>query len=316
VVGLALVAVGLGALARWSGAPAPSLSLPADPPPARQAGPVVIMAAGDIACDPRDTRFRSGAGTAQGCHMRATAELLTAREPDAVLALGDLQYGTGGMADYQVSFGPTWGRARAITRPVLGDDDYENADASGYFEYFGAAAGRSETGWYSFDLGSWHLIALNSNCSRVGGCAAGSPQERWLKADLAAHPNQCTLAFWHHPRFGSTAAGVDDSLLAFWRALHDAGAELVLNGHNHFYERLAPQAPSGRRDRTRGIRQFIVGTGGEQHHRPSAAAPNSEVRDHTTFGVLELTLRSDGYDWEFAPEAGGTFSDSGSGTCH
>ena len=316
MVGLALVAVGLGVFAWSSGEPAPGLPLATDPPPARPGGPVVIMAAGDIACDPRDTRFRSGAGTAQGCHMRATAELLTAQEPDAVLALGDLQYGTGGMADYQASFGPTWGRARAITRPVPGDDDYENADGSGYFGYFGAAAGQPKTGWYSFDLGSWHLIALNSNCHRVGGCEAGSPQERWLQADLAAHRNRCTLAFWHHPRFASSEAGVDGSLLAFWRDLHAAGAELVVNGQNHFYERFAPQDPAGRRDRSRGIRQFIVGTGGQQHHPISLAAPNSEVRNHTTFGVLQLTLGRGGYAWEFVPEAGGAFSDSGRGTCH
>jgi acid phosphatase type 7 len=304
---------GAGALAGWPGEAARDSAPQAGPAP--PASPV-IAAAGDIACDPRDSRFRDGAGTAQGCHMRATAELLTQRRPDAVLTLGDIQYGVGGMADYRASYGPTWGRVKAITRPAPGDNDYDDADAASYFGYFGAAAGRPGEGWYSFDLGSWHLIALNSNCHRVGGCAAGSPQERWLKADLAAHRNRCTLAFWHHPRFGSNEAGVDKSLLAFWRDLHDAGAELVLNGHNHFYERFAPQDPAGRRDPARGIREFIVGTGGEQHHPVSPAAPNSQVRDHTSFGVLELTLRPDGYDWEFIPEAGGAFADSGSGTCH
>jgi hypothetical protein len=315
VVALALAAAAAAVLARWPGDPPSSITSPADLAPAPDADPV-IAAAGDIACDPLDSRFRDGTGTAQGCHMQATGELLGDRRPGAVLALGDVQYGGRGPVDYWASYDPAWGQARAVTRPVPGDDDYDNADASGYFEYFGAAAGQPGKGWYSFDLGSWHLIGLNSNCHRVGGCEAGSPQERWLRADLAAHRNRCTLAFWHHPRFGSNEAGVDASLLAFWRDLHAAGVELVLNGHNHFYERFAPQDPAGRRDRSRGIRQFIVGTGGQQHHPVASAAPNSEVRNHTTFGVLQLTLRPGGYAWEFAPEAGGTFSDSGRGTCH
>jgi hypothetical protein len=303
------------ALAGWPRQPPASVLSQAHPAPAPATGPVVV-AAGDIACDPLDPRFRDGGGTAQGCHMRATGELLGDRRPGAVLALGDLQYGARGLADYRASYAPAWGQARAVTRPVPGDEDYDNADAAGYFGYFGAAAGRPRQGWYSFDLGGWHLVALNSNCHRVGGCAAGSPQERWLRADLAAHRTRCTLAFWHHPRFGSNDAGVDASLLAFWRDLYAAGAELVLNGHNHFYERFAPQDPAGRPDRSRGIREFIVGTGGQQHHPISAPAPNSQRRDHTSFGVLQLTLRPGGYDWEFVPETGGAFSDSGSGTCH
>lgn len=316
MAGLVLAAAAVAALTRWSGGDPPlSVTSPADLAPASEADPVVA-AAGDIACDSLDSRFRDGAGTAQGCHMRATGELLGDRRPRAVLALGDVQYGGRGLADYRASYGPAWGRARAVTRPVPGDEDYDNAGASGYFGYFGAAAGQPGKGWYSFDLGGWHLIGLNSSCHRVGGCAAGSPQERWLRADLAAHRNRCTLAFWHYPRFASSDAGVDPSLLAFWRDLYAAGAELVLNGHNHFYERFAPQDPAGRRDRSGGIRQFIVGTGGQQHHPLSSAAPNSEVRDNTTFGVLRLTLRRGGYDWEFVPEAGGAFSDSGRGTCH
>lgn len=303
----ALTGIGLTVLANGS---SPVLTTPTRPPIP------ILAAAGDIACDPKDPRFNHGNGQARACHMRQTSDLLASGGASAVLALGDVQYGHGGTADYRASYAPAWGRSKAVTHPILGDGDYDNQGAAGYFRYFGAAAGPPNQGWYSFDLGAWHVIVLNSNCSHVGGCQPGSPQERWLKADLATHPARCTLAAWHLPLFGSNAVRVDDTSLAFWHDLSSAGAELVLNGNNHFYERFAPQDPSGKADPTLGIREFIVGTGGRDHQPLDVPLANSQVRNDTTFGVLELTLRPSGYDWVFTPEAGADFTDSGSGTCH
>lgn len=330
-----LTGIGLAALANGSGSavttptqpPVPTLpgSVPtataptAEPPEltssTRAQGPR-LAAAGDIACDPKDPRFAQGMGKGRACRTRLTGELLEGRGLSAVLALGDVQYGNGGIADYRASYAPSWGPVKAITHPVLGDGDYHNQNAAGYFGYFGAAAGASNRGYYSFDLGSWHVIVLNTNCSRVGGCQAGSPQERWLKADLAKHPAKCTLAAWHLPRFGSNAVRVDSTSLAIWRDLYAAGGELVLNGNNHFYERFGPQDPGGKADPARGVREFIVGTGGRSHQPLDAPMVNSQVRNDQTFGFLELTLRPGGYDWQFVPEPGFAFTDSGSGTCH
>jgi acid phosphatase type 7 len=307
-----LTGIGLAALANGSG---PAVTTPTLPPGSTTLGPK-LAAAGDIACDPKDPRFAQGQSRAGACQMGPTGELLEGGGFSAVLALGDVQYGDGGIADYRASYAPSWGRVKAITHPVLGDGDYHNQNAAGYFRYFGAAAGPSNRGYYSFDLGSWHVIVLNTNCSRVGGCQAGSPQERWLRADLAKSSAKCTLAAWHLPRFGSNAVRVDSTSLPFWRDLYDAGAELVLNGNNHFYERFGPQDPGGKADPARGIREFIVGTGGRSHEPLDAPLANSEARDDRTFGVLELTLRPDGYDWRFVPAAGSAFTDSGSGTCH
>jgi hypothetical protein len=302
-----LTGIGLAALANGSGS---AVATPI------QAPAPTLAAAGDIACDPYDPRFAQGGGDAGACQMRGTAKLLEGGGPSAVLALGDVQYGNGGIADYRASYGPSWGRLKSITHPVLGDGDYHNQNAAGYFSYFGTAAGAPNQGWYSFDLGSWHVIVLNSNCSRVGGCQAGSPQERWLRADLARHSAKCTLAAWHLPRFGSNGVRVDNTSLAFWRDLYAAGADLVLNGNNHFYERFGPQDPGGKADPARGVREFIVGTGGRSHQPLDAPLANSQVRDDRTFGFLELTLLPGGYDWRFVPEPGSTFTDSGSGTCH
>jgi hypothetical protein len=286
----------------------------------------VIAAAGDIACDPLSPSFNGGFGTVSECRQRATSDLLVGRRLAAVLALGDNQYACGGYAAHLSAFDPTWGRVKSLIRPVLGNHEYRpgvlagtDCDStgrpSGYFRYFGAAAGPSPTGWYSFDIGAWHLVALNSNCAEVGGCGRGSAQEAWLRADLAAHRNRCTLAFMHHPRFSS---GYDQAknveLDALWRALFAARAEVVLSGHDHVYERFAPQDPDGRAA-ANGLREFIVGTGGFNHHPFLAVLRNSEVRNNTTFGVLLLTLRETGYSWRFVPEAGATFTDSGSGSC-
>jgi acid phosphatase type 7 len=261
---------------------------------------VVVLAAGDIAdC------------ASQG--DEATARLLDA-QPGTVLLLGDIAYPSGRPQDF-ACYHASWGRFKARTRPSPGNHEYLTRDASGYFDYFGAAAGARGKGYYSFDEGAWHLIAVNSNCSRVGGCGPRSPQEQWLRADLAATSKRCTLAFWHHPLFSSGRHGAHASMRPIWQALYDAGAELVLVGHDHFYERFAPQTPAGTADSARGIRQFMVGTGGKNHTRVRTPVRNSEVRNDDTFGVLKLRLSPGGYRWQFLPEAGKTFSDAGAGSC-
>lgn len=195
--------------------------------------------------------------------------------------------------------------------------EYHTPNAAGYFGYFGAAAGDPAKGYYSYDLGGWHVVVLNSNCSRVGGCGPGSPQERWLREDLAASKTDCTLAYWHHARFSSGAQhGGDARMTWFWQALYDNGADVVLSAHNHTYERFAPQTPAGVADAPFGIREFVVGTGGALLHTGGTAIPNGEVRNSNTHGILKLTLRASSYAWEFLPVAGRTFTDSGSGACH
>lgn len=275
---------------------------------------VTVAAAGDIACDPADDNFSGGLGTEDRCRQRATSDLIIATDPDAVLALGDIQYEDGALEKFWQSYDPSWGRFKDITYPAVGNHEYLTLGAQGYFDYFGAAAGDPSQGYYSFDLGDWHIVALNSNCSRAGGCRAGSPQERWLREDLAAHPDQCALAFWHHPRFSSGAIGGRDWSSDWWRALQEAGAEVVLVGHEHTYERFAHQDADGNAD-ANGLRQFVVGTGGRNHTSFYSQQPNSEVRRSGSFGVLKLALHPDSYDWEFVSEPGDNFTDLGSESC-
>ena len=267
----------------------------------------VIAAAGDISCaSDMETDEDS-------CWQEATSDLLVRGNAWAVLTLGDNQYLDGELAEFQRSYASSWGRVKAITRPSPGNHDYHVPDAKGYFAYFGPLAGQRGQGYYSFDVGRWHIIALNSNCDHVGGCDEGDPQEVWLRADLEANPSECTLAYWHHARFSSGDHGNDDNTDAFWRALYEAGADVVLSGHDHDYERFAPQDPDQHAD-PGGIRQFVVGTGGRSMDEFMAIPEtNSQVRA-STFGVLELTLRNGGYDWRFV-DARGSFEDSGTGTC-
>lgn len=281
---------------------------------ARVQGPR-IAAAGDIACDPESSSFERGSGSGLTCRQMATSDLLVGGGYRAVLALGDLQYEDGSYAKFLASYDPSWGRVKAITRPVPGNHEYRTEGAAGYFRYFGASAGESDEGYYSFDVGRWHLIALNSNCGSVGGCGAGSPQEQWLRADLARNPASCTLAYWHHPRFSSGHHGSDSTYTAFWQALYDAGADVVLVGHDHGYERFASVAPSGQRDAAHGVRQFVVGTGGKSVRSFPNVRTNSQARDVSSLGVLELTLGKRAYAWRFRP-AVGSFTDSGSQRCH
>jgi len=275
-----------------------------------------IAAAGDIACDPASGSFNGGLGVGLACRQRATSDLLVGAGYKAVLGLGDLQYENGAISKFGASYDPSWGRVKAITRPAAGNHEYQTAGAAGYYQYFGAAAGDPTRGYYSFDLGGWHLIALNSNCSAVGGCGAGSTQERWLRADLAAHASaSCTLAYWHHPRFSSGEHGSDSTYRAFWQALYDANADLVLVGHDHDYERFAPQTPSGSLDLARGIREFVAGAGGKGVRTFPTVRRNSEARDVSSLGILELTLGTNEYSWRFRP-AVGSFTDAGTGACH
>jgi hypothetical protein len=285
-------------------------------------GTVRVVAAGDVACEPaRPADPEEGPTLGPSCGQQATADLVLSLRPDAVLPLGDLAYPNGTLARFRRSYQPTWGRLDPISHPVPGNHEYitsaESVDAAGYHAYFRSRAGDALTGWYSFDLGSWHLVALNGQCGAVGGCGPGSPQERWLRADLAAHGEaRCVLAYWHEPRFSSGRHGGDKAYGAFWEDLYRAGAEVVLNGHDHDYERFAPQAPDGRADYDRGVRQFVVGTGGVGLRQFRAVQPNSEVRHNAGFGVLLLELHPGGYAWRFVSADGGSFGDSGSGTCH
>jgi hypothetical protein len=275
-----------------------------------------IAAAGDIACDPESSAFNGGAGTVTECHQLGVSDAILAGGYDAVLPLGDVQYDSGTASEFTGSYVPSWGRLKAITHPAVGNHEYGSPGAAPYFQYFGAAAGEPGKGYYSYDLGSWHLIAINSNCAQIGGCAVGSPQELWLKADLAAHPVGCTLAYWHHPLFSSGQNGDAESMSPIWGDLYAAGADVVLNGHDHDYERFGPQDHNGKADAARGIREFVVGTGGRGLRPFTRPLPNSEVRSADAFGVLKLTLLEGSYEWEFVPEAGKTFRDSGVGVCH
>jgi hypothetical protein len=288
-------------------------------PPEPVAGPRVegprVAAAGDIACDPVDPAFNGGEGRGLTCRQKATSDLLVGAGYAAVLVLGDVQYEDGTYSEYLASYDPSWGRVKSNTRPVPGNHEYRTGSATGYFRYFGEGAGDPDEGYYSFDVGDWHLIALNSQCAVVGGCDAGSAQEQWLRADLAGSRAKCTLAYWHHPRFSSGMHGSDATYEAFWEALYAADADVVLVGHDHAYERFAPQTPVGTLDLARGIREFVVGTGGRSLRTFPNVRPHSEARDRSSLGVLELTLGDGAYAWRFRP-AVGDFIDRGSAHCH
>jgi len=277
----------------------------------------VIVSAGDIACDPADHDFAGGSGSPHVCHMQGTSQLISRQSPTAVLTLGDDQYEDGELSKFEQSYAVSWGRFKNITHPAIGNHEYNdpNGEASGYFDYFGRAAGSSSKGYYSYDLGSWHMVELNSECSHVGGCQFGSPQERWLRNDLATHPAACTLAYWHEPRWSSGQHGSNPAYGAFWTDLYNAGADVVLVGHDHDYERFGPQSPTGKYEAARGVREFVVGTGGKNHYPIGHPIPNSQVRNDDTFGVLKLTLHPTSYEWRFVPEAGGSFTDSGTSAC-
>lgn len=263
-----------------------------------RAGTAVLVGAGDIATC-----------TLQGDEQ--TAALLDNIAGD-VFTAGDNAYPNGSPTEYANCYGPSWGRHKSRTHPAPGNHEYNTLGAGGYFGYFGAAAGDPTKGYYSYEMGPWHVVTLNSNIAMN----TGSPQEVWLRADLAAHPTRCVLAIWHHPRFSSGEHGDNLGTQELWQALYEAGADVVISGHDHIYERFAPQTATGELDQARGLRQFIAGTGGAEFYAIEAVKPNSEVRNGETRGVLKLTLFPDRYDWRFIPVAGASFSDAGSASCH
>ncbi|KAB1143520.1 DNRLRE domain-containing protein [Streptomyces luteolifulvus] len=279
-------------------APSPTPTTSTPPP----SGDPVLVGAGDIA--------NCGTGGDE-----ATASLLDGIT-GTVMAIGDTAYPDGTSSDYTNCYQPSWGRHKARTKPATGNHEYHTTGASGYFNYFGASAGDPSKGYYSFDLGTWHVVALNSNCSIVS-CSAGSAQEQWLRNDLAASTKPCTVAYWHHPRYTSGSShGPNTAVQPLYQALYDNDAEVIVTGHNHNYERFAPMNATGGLDNTRGIRQFVAGMGGTGLGGFGTIQPNSEVRNSSTWGVLKLTLHSGSYDWQFVPQAGKTFTDSGTNACH
>ena len=285
---ISVLAVFLSGLAYPGSFPDAALAQSSDP---------VFVGAGDIANCSRD-------------EDEATAKLLD-NISGTVFTVGDNAYPDGTASQFTNCYGPTWGRHKNRTRPSPGNHDYHVNGADGYFDYFGVAAGSNRTGYYSYNLGAWHIISLNSEISM----GAGSAQEQWLRDDLAANSSVCTLAYWHKPRFSSGQHGNIAGSQALWQALYEDGADVVINGHDHTYERFAPQNPNGQADANRGIREFIVGTGGAGLYAFPSIQPNSQVRNNTTYGVLKLTLHSTSYDWQFVHIAGQTFTDSGSSNC-
>lgn len=284
IAGLTLVVVG---------------ALPAAGAPVRSAATrdAILIAVGDL-------------GDCESAGDEATARLVD-RLPGTVATLGDNAYPDGQPGEFTRCYGPSWGRHKERTRPSPGNHDYHTARAAGYFGYFGRAAGPAGRGYYSYRLGRWHVVSLNSEISTE----AGSPQERWLRAELRRNRALCTLAYWHKPQFAGADHELDGDFRALWQALYADRAEVVLNGHEHNYQRFAPMEPSGAVDTARGIREFVVGTGGRGHETFRTPAANTRVSNTDTYGVLRLTLRARSYEWRFVPEAGKTFTDRGSGRC-
>jgi acid phosphatase type 7 len=265
--------------------------------------PTILVGAGDIASCASDGD-------------EATAALV-ANIPGQVFTAGDNAYDNGSAKNYANCYDPSWGAFKDRTRPTAGNHEYNTPDAEPYFDYFGAAARPRGLGYYSYDLDRyWHIVVLNSNCAEVGGCDAASAQYAWLANDLRPHPRKHFIAIWHHPRYNSGSHGNNQELDPFWDLLYTRGAEIVISGHAHDYERFAPLDDHGDRDDVHGIREFVTGTGGRNLVDVGTPKPNSEVLDNSTFGVLQLSLYPDHYEWQFIPVPGGAFSDSGSAFCH
>jgi len=275
--------------------------------------------------DPVDaTTILVGAGDIVGCQnpqgALATARLIE-KIPGTVFTLGDLVYDAATLHQFQDCYGRSWGRFKERTRPAVGNHEYRGRSATPYFQYWAGQGGPPGKGYYSYELGAWHVVVLNTNCDALGqdGCAAGSPEEVWLRQDLSEHATSCIVAYGHHALFSSgifRSHAVHPELKRLWEDLYAAHADLVLAGHEHSYERFAPQDPEGRADPQRGIREIVAGTGGRSHYPLGRPSPNSEMRNDDTFGVLKLTLSPQGYAWEFVPEEGKSFRDAGSGACH
>ncbi len=309
------VICGLGVVASLAlGCNGQDRSMPNQSQPPIRANPnpssdAVLVGAGDITPD-----CTAGKSLADA---EATAKLLDAI-PGTVFAAGDDAYERGTSEQFLQCYEPTWGRHKARTMPAVGNHEYLTPGASGYFGYFGAAAGNPGEGYYSYDLGTWHVIVLNSQCSAVGGCNPGDPQYAWLQSDLAASAGKvCTLAYWHHPVFSAGPHADDEGgIRPLFQLLYDHNADLVVNGHDHNYQRWKPQDANGTVDPARGIREIVAGTGGKNHTKTNRSPANMEIENDDTFGVLKLTLHTTSYDWQFVPVAGKTFTDSGSQSCH
>ncbi len=282
----------------------------------------LVAAAGDIACDPEHVYFNGGLGVPGACRQKLSSDLLLRADLSGILALGDDQYEDGQLWKFQRSFDRSWGRLKPLIRSVPGNHEYGDPGAAGYFDYFNGPgrqtgpAGDRSAGYYSFDIGTWHVIALNSECRHIGGCGVRSPQIRWLTTDLAAHPEAaCTVALWHRPTFTSGGHSDRGDMRPAWNLLYASNADLILNGHDHTYERFAPQTPTGIPDPGRGIRQFVAGMGGKSRFGFPDIQPNSQVR-RAFVGILELTLREGAYDWSARSAPDGRVIDSGTATCH
>lgn len=269
---------------------------------------VTIYAAGDIA----DCRKMPAAES----HAAETAALIATRLANdknaAVLTVGDHTYPVGLLSEFYDCYDKTWGQFKARTHPAPGNHEYYTPEASGYYGYFTEPNDTGRRSYYSVEIGTWHVVSLNSNLREHAYAA----QLAWLKEDLAKHPATCTLAYWHHPVFSSGGHGNNSFMKETWKILEDANADVILSGHDHDYERFAPQNVSGERDDQYGMREFIIGTGGAYLTPMFLRKENSEIRNNTTFGVLKMVLKEDSYEWEFLPVAGSTFTDRGSGKCH
>ncbi len=314
VVGIRLAEGPLAGVAN----PSPAGPPPAGPSPTADANGT----AGPSSASPAPTgpiAVLVGAGDIAACgsaNDQRTAKLIEAI-PGVVFTAGDNAYEKGTASEFRRCYGPTWGRFLARTRPAIGNHDGYTDGGAPYFAYFGASAGDAPDGWYSYEAGTWHVIVLNSNCASIGGCAEGSPELTWLKADLATHPAACTMAIWHHPRFSSGEHGSDRITDPFWQVLYAAGVELIVNGHDHDYERFAPQTPAGLADPAKGIREIVVGTGGKSLRLfRSTMVANSQVADAYAYGVLRLDLRPGSYGWRFIPVPNAPFTDAGEDVCH
>jgi hypothetical protein len=296
-------------------------------PARRTGGAITVAAAGDIACDPDSPFYNKGRGRANRCHHKVTSDLVKKIDPDAVFALGDLQYQAGSLANFQASYDPTWGRFKNITYPVPGNHEYGSPGGKGYFAYFGSQATPQDPdcfadcrGYYSFDLGAWHVVALNVICSKLprdDGCSRRSAQNQWLEKDLKAanKTTACTVVMTHSPRW-SNSHWESPELDALISTMHHNGVDLLLSGDSHSYERFAPQNPGSKLDNTRGITQIVVGTGGAHFTELHSPAPNSVVAKTRVFGVLKLTLEDGSYEWTFRADPSTPFKDSGSRACH
>ncbi|WP_305789448.1 metallophosphoesterase family protein [Symbioplanes lichenis] len=285
------------------------------------AGPstVRVAAVGDMVCDPADPNFANTArDKGDNCRHGAVSDLAVALQPAVFLGLGDFQYELPKAAAYRSVYQQSYGRLYAKTIPVFGNQEYKVQDANTFTDYFGSRI-LDPKGYWSQEVGRWHVVVLNSNCAAVaGGCGTGSPQQEWLSHDLQANGRKCVLAAWHHPRWSTGIAGHDPRTADLYQTLYDHGVELVLSGHDADYERFGPLDPAGKPD-DKGVRQFVIGTGGQAHYRPveSAAAPAGEFADYDHHGVLELNLAPDSYDWKFhVLEGESPAEDAGRASCH